>query len=79
MTINARETMTCGDISKLYRDYIDRLNDQDWRNLHRYVSERVRYNGEDLGLDGYEAMLIADFKAIPDLFFQIERLVCEPR
>ena len=70
--------MTSGDLSKLYREYLDCLNRQDWDSLHRYVSDDVRYNGKSVGLNGYRTMLIADFRAIPDLSFQIERLVCEP-
>jgi predicted ester cyclase len=74
----ATQSMTSDDISKLYREYIDCLNSQDWSSLHRYVSDDVQYNGKSVGLNGYQAMLIADFKAIPDLSFRIERLVCEP-
>jgi predicted ester cyclase len=69
--------MTSGKLSKLYREYIHCLNTQDWDSLHRYVSDDVRYNGKCVGLNGYQTMLIADYKAIPDLSFQIECLVCE--
>ncbi|CAO3438516.1 ester cyclase [Azospirillum endophyticum] len=65
-------------LSVLYRGYISCLNDQDWQGLGRFVHEDVRYNGERLGLSGYREMLEADFRAIPDLRFEIDLLVCEP-
>ncbi len=66
------------DISHAYLDYIACLNGQDWASLDRYVSDRVRYNGKVIGLAGYRTMLIEDFKAIPDLRFNIASLVCDP-
>ncbi|QWW67302.1 ester cyclase [Rhizobium sp. WYJ-E13] len=61
-----------------YRGYIACLNGQDWDNLGNFVHERVRYNGEHIGLSGYREMLEDDFRAIPDLFFDIQLLICEP-
>lgn len=69
--------MTPADLTSLYRGYIDCLNRQDWANLHEYVDDGVRHNGRMLGLDGYRAMLVKDFRAIPDLFFNIEILACQ--
>lgn len=66
------------DLSRLYREYIDCLNRQDWPNLGRFVADDVRYNDAALGLAGYRAMLERDFAAIPDLRFQIRLLVAEP-
>ncbi|MGO4842222.1 ester cyclase, partial [Rhizobiaceae sp. 2RAB30] len=37
-----------------------------------------RYNGDRIGLTGYQAMLEGDFRAIPDLRFNIQLLVSEP-
>ncbi|MBY6264005.1 ester cyclase [Azospirillum sp. 412522] len=65
-------------LSVLYRGYISCLNHQDWQSLGRFVHEDVRYNGERVGLSGYREMLEADFRAIPDLRFVIDLLVCEP-
>ncbi|SMX33701.1 ester cyclase [Actibacterium lipolyticum] len=70
--------MTHDEIADLYRGYIACLNSQDWVNLHRYVADDVQHNGKCIGLSGYKSMLVEDFKAIPDLSFNITRLVCEP-
>jgi predicted ester cyclase len=70
--------MTNADLSGIYRAYIACLNRQEWPNLGRFVDENVRYNGERVGLSGYRAMLEGDFRAIPDLHFDIQLLVCEP-
>lgn len=66
------------DLSDIYRNYIDCLNKQDWARLGRFVHDEVHYNGERIGLSGYRAMLEEDFRAIPDLHFDIDLLVSEP-
>ena len=43
-----------------------------------FVHESARHNGRPLGLDGYREMLEGDFRAIPDLRFNVDLLVCEP-
>ena len=60
------------------RGYIDCLNRQDWDQLGQFVHADVRYNGAEVGLGGYRSMLEGDFRAIPDLRFQIQLLVCDP-
>ena len=70
--------MTGADLADVYRGYIACLNKQDWPNLGRYVHEEVHYNGERIGLTGYREMLEGDFRAIPDLYFDIQLLVSEP-
>ena len=70
--------MTRDQILQAYSGYIDCLNRQDWTNLHRFVDRRAVHNGARIGLAGYRDMLIADFEAIPDLVFNVERLVCDP-
>jgi predicted ester cyclase len=70
--------MTQADLSDIYRRYITCLNKQDWSNLGQFVHEEVHHNGERLGLSGYCKMLEEDFRAIPDLYFDIELLVSEP-
>ncbi|MEJ5901763.1 ester cyclase [Ochrobactrum teleogrylli] len=65
-------------LADIYRDYIACLNGQDWENLGHFVHQAVSHNGRAFGLAGYRAMLEQDFKAIPDLQFSIDLLVCEP-
>jgi predicted ester cyclase len=69
--------MTTADLSDVYRGYIACLNKQDWPNLGRFVHEDVQYNGKRIGLSGYREMLEEDFRAIPDLYFDIELLIYE--
>ena len=70
--------MTQADLAGIYRDYIACLNRQDWPSLGRFVHDDVHYNGRRIGLPGYREMLEGDFRAIPDLRFNIDLLVCEP-
>jgi predicted ester cyclase len=70
--------MTRADLSDIYRGYIACLNSQDWPGLEQFVGEGVRYNGKQIGLSGYREMLEADFRAIPDLRFDIRLLISEP-
>lgn len=70
--------MTGADLSNIYRSYIACLNSQDWQRLGQFVGAEVRYNGKRIGLAGYREMLEGDFRAIPDLLFNIELLVSEP-
>jgi len=70
--------LTRADLSVAYRGYIACLNQQDWTNLGKFVHEDVHYNGKRIGLLGYREMLEADFRAIPDLYFDIQLLISEP-
>lgn len=70
--------MTKNQLADRYRRYIACLNGQDWDNLESSVHENVCYNGKPIGLSGYREMLKDDFRAIPDLFFDIQLLICEP-
>ncbi|SCB18197.1 Predicted ester cyclase [Rhizobium hainanense] len=66
------------DLSEIYRGYIACLNGQDWSRLGKFVHEDVHYNGGHVGLSGYRQMLEGDFRAIPDLHFDIALLISEP-
>jgi predicted ester cyclase len=66
------------DLPKIYRDYIDCLNRQDWSSLSRFVHDDVHHNGRALGVSGYRKMLEADFEAIPDLHFDVRLLIADP-
>lgn len=70
--------MTGTELARRYRDYIACLNRQDWAGLERFVHDEVRHNGRQLGLAGYRAMLVKDFREIPDLRFDVRMLVCDP-
>jgi predicted ester cyclase len=65
-------------VSDIYRGYIACLNKQDWPNLGTFVHDDVHYNGKCIGLSGYREMLVEDFRAIPDLYFDIQLLICQP-
>ena len=67
--------MTNADLSDIYRGYIACLNKQDWSHLGQFVHQEVHYNGKRIGLSGYRAMLEEDFRAIPDLHFDIRLLI----
>ena len=70
--------MTKTELADAYRGYIACLNAQDWPNLGRFVGDEAHYNDKRVGLAGYREMLEGDFLAIPDLYFDIALLVCEP-
>ncbi len=70
--------MTKEHLATIYKNYIACLNTQDWPNLGRFVHQDVHYNGELVGLSGYRKMLEGDFRAIPDLYFDIHLLISEP-
>ncbi len=70
--------MTRDDLADIYRAYIACLNRQDWPALGRFVRDDVVHNGRPLGLSGYRAMLEQDFRAIPDLRFDIALLIADP-
>ena len=66
------------NLSEIYQSYIACLNRQDWPTLGDFVHDDVHYNGGYIGLSGYRQMLEGDFRAIPDLHFDIRLLICEP-
>ena len=70
--------MTGTELTRLYQDYIDCLNRQDWPQLAQLVDETVHYNGRTIGLAGYREMLRQDYRRIPDLRFTIELLAGRP-
>ena len=70
--------LSAKSLSDLYRAYIDCLNSQDWHRLGSYVDDKVQHNGRTLKLSGYRDMLVKDFEDIPDLYFNIQLLVCDP-
>lgn len=70
--------MTKADLSDIYCSYISCLNRQDWPKLGQFVDEEIHYNGKRIALSGYREMLEGDFRAIPDLYFDIHLLIADP-
>lgn len=70
--------VTKPDLAEIYRGYIACLNARDWPNLGWFVHEEAHYNGKRIGLAGYREMLEGDFRAIPDLRFNIEVRIADP-
>jgi len=70
--------MNPADLATRYRAYIACLNQQDWPSLGQFVDDQVHYNGQLIGLAGYQAMLEQNFADIPDLAFTVEQLLSEP-
>jgi predicted ester cyclase len=66
------------DLSAIYRNYLDCLNEREWASLGQFVDDDVIHNGRPIGLSGYRQMLEQDAADIPDLRFVIELLVTEP-
>jgi predicted ester cyclase len=73
-----RTNMTKTGLSDVYRAYIACLNKQDWPKLEQFVHDEVFYNGQEIGLLGYRAMLERDFCEIPDLYFEVRLIVSDP-
>src|SRR6202012_1490839 len=66
------------NLSEIYRGYIACLNTKDWSKLGCFVDDNVNYNGQPIGLSGNREILKKDFRQTPDLYFEIQLLVCEP-
>jgi len=62
-------------ILKIYRDYLECLNNQAWDDLPKFIDDKVCYNDQEIGLDGYRSMLEQNYRDIPDLYFKAELLV----
>ncbi|MBV9875652.1 MAG: ester cyclase [Verrucomicrobia bacterium] len=65
------------ELSAIYRDYIDCLNERDLPRLNQFVHSQVQYNAQQIGLAGYRRLLEKDFSEIPDLHFNIQLLVAD--
>jgi len=65
------------DLERIYRDYIDALNDRRFEDLQVFVHDRLVYNDESIARDEYAATLAGDVRAIPDLHYDIDLLVID--
>jgi SnoaL-like polyketide cyclase len=66
------------NLCDVYRNYIACLNKQEWPTLGQFVHDEVIHNARRVGLSGYMEMLARDFDEIPDLYFNVELLICDP-
>jgi predicted ester cyclase len=79
LPMNSSDVAITGpDLSTIYLGFIACLNRHDWRSLHHFVADDVRYNNKPLRLAGYLRMLQAYCDEIPDLYFEIGTLVSSP-
>lgn len=69
--------MSQGDLTAVYRDYLQCLNQRQWPRLGDFVSAQLSYNGQRMSLQDYRTMLEADVNAIPDLHFHPEVLLAD--
>ena len=65
------------DIEAQYRRYIGRLNSHVVDDLSEFVHDALTYNGRPMSRRDYQDMLAEDISAIPDLQFEIDRLVVQ--
>jgi Predicted ester cyclase len=65
------------DLSAIYRDYIDCLNNRKLQHLSLFVHDDVVHNNRPFGLAGYTGMLQQNFADIPDLYFTIQLMITE--
>jgi steroid delta-isomerase-like uncharacterized protein len=65
------------ELERIYRNYIDALNDRRLEDLDEFVQDRLVYNGEEMTREQYAAMLAEDVRVIPDLHYDIDLLVAD--
>ena len=70
--------MANAELCSAYQNNIRCLNEKEWPALSQFVDDDVRHNRPRIGLSGYRAMLQRDFDQIPDLFFLVQLLICDP-
>jgi predicted ester cyclase len=69
--------MSTHPLTVAYRLYLQCLNERRWNDLHEFVCADVSYNDKPIGLQRYRAMLETDTRAVPDLRYNAELIVCE--
>jgi predicted ester cyclase len=67
--------MTSENLGDRYRQYLGCLNTRRLEELDEYVADRLTYNGQARTRQDYREMLAADIAAIPDLHFELQRLI----
>jgi len=64
-------------LTTLYRAYIACLNTGELSRLGEFVADHVEHNERAIGLPGYRDMLAGDYRDIPDLHFEVRKLVAD--
>jgi len=62
---------------QVYYNYLECLNSQAWKDLSKFVDDRVSYNDTEIKLTGYRKMLEQNYREIPDLHFNALLLVTD--
>ena len=70
--------MTKTALTDIYREYIACLNQQSWLQLEKFIDDQVFYNAQQIGISKYREMLQRNFTEIPNLYFNIQMLICDP-
>jgi predicted ester cyclase len=65
-------------LEQVYRAYLAALDERRLDDLHRFVHDRLTYNGDDWTLDRYRSRLAEDARGIPDLRYEVRLLVTGP-
>ena len=56
---------------QIYREYITCLNSRDLDNLKHFVHDDVCYNGNQIGISGYQKMLEKKYDEITYIYLNI--------
>ena len=64
--------------SDVYRGFIACLNRQDWATLEHFVANDLKYNDKQIRLSGYRKLLTRFRDEIPDVYFELAKLVSQP-
>ncbi|EQB08771.1 hypothetical protein L284_20805 [Novosphingobium lindaniclasticum LE124] len=75
----AGKPMTHDDLLSAYRAYLECLSARQLDRVGQFVHEDVEYGGEKIELSGYRKMLERDFREVPDVRFNIERVAVAAR
>lgn len=69
--------MTATSGEQRYRDYLTVLNERRLGDLDAFVHDELTYNDAPMTRQQYRDLIAGDVAAVPDLFYQVERLVVD--
>jgi predicted ester cyclase len=64
-------------LERIYRGYLDALNERRFDDLDRFVHDEVIYNDGAISRDRYAAQRRAEAATIPDLHYHVQHLVVD--